>query len=46
MREANNGIKSKNNENSSAKTMFLIMQKRGEREGGGKWVDSISQFSF
>ena len=29
LREANNGTNSRNNENSSVKTMFLTMQKKG-----------------
>lgn len=31
VREANNGTNSRNNENSSVKTMFLTMQKKGSR---------------
>ena len=32
MREANKGTNSRNNENSSVKTMFLTMQEKGEGE--------------
>ena len=34
MREANNGTNSRNNEDSSVKTMLLTMQKKGEGEQG------------
>lgn len=36
MREANNGTNCRNNENSSVKTMFLTMKKRGEGGEGGR----------
>lgn len=45
MREANNVINSRNNENSSVTTMFLTKKMR-EKEEGSKWPDIISQSSL